>query len=74
MESLDLHNTRHHLVRAKLIRFVEDHWGKDIEAEIITGNSPYMKEIVKEVLDEYKLKYKVGDFAGQNMGFLKVEI
>ena len=33
-----------------------------------------MKDIVKEVLDEYKIKYKEGDFAGINMGFLKVEI
>jgi len=74
MKTLDLHNIRHHLVRAKLIRFVEDYWDKDIEAEIITGNSPYMKDIVKEVLDEYKIKYKEGDFSGTNMGFLKVEI
>ncbi|TRZ81767.1 hypothetical protein D4R86_02185 [bacterium] len=74
MKNLDLHNIRHHLVRAKLIRFIEEHWDKDIEAEIIIGNSTYMKDIVKEVLDEYKIKYKEGDFAGINMGFLKVEI
>ena len=74
MEKLDLHCTRHHLVRSELIRFVEKHWGQDVDVEIITGNSPRMKDIVKEVLDEYKLEYREGDFQGVNMGFFKTEI
>lgn len=74
METLDLHHIRHHLVRPKLIRFIEDNWNKNVEAHIITGHSPRMKEIVKEVLDEYKMEYREGDFAGMNMGFIRTEI
>ena len=74
MEKLDLHYTRHHLVRPKLIRFIEDHWNKGVEAHIITGYSDEMKAIVIEVLDEYKLEHRVGDWAGLNMGFIKTEI
>jgi hypothetical protein len=74
MEILDLHNTRHHLVRDKLIRFIEDNWNKDVQAEIITGRSHKMQDIVKEVLDEYKLEYSIGDFAGVNTGYIKTEI
>jgi len=74
MRTLDLHHTRHHLVRPKLIRFIEDNWNKEVQAEIITGNSKEMKNIVQEVLDEYKLEYSVGDFAGINTGFIKTEI
>ena len=74
MKKIDLHHTRHHLVRSKLIRFIEENWNKDVEAQIITGNSPRMKEIVKEVLNEYKMEYREGDFAGINTGFIKTEI
>ena len=73
MKKLDLHNTRHRHVPSKLIRFIEDNWNRDVQAEIITGNSPRMKEIVKEILDEYKLEHREGDFQGINMGFIKVE-
>ena len=74
MDKLDLHYTRHHLVRPMLIRFTEDHWGREVDAEIITGNSNTMKDLVKEVLDEYKLNYTDGSFDGVNLGFIRVEI
>ena len=74
MKKLDLHHTRHHLVRPKLIRFIEDHWNTDTEAEIITGNSTKMKEIVTDVLNEYKLEYRIGDIFGTNKGYIKTEI
>jgi len=74
MDKLDLHHTRHEFVRPKLIRFIEDRWNKGVEAHIITGHSDEMKAIVIKVLDEYKLEYRVGDFAGINMGFIKTEI
>ena len=74
MRELDLHHTRHHLVRNKLIRFVEDNWDTGVEVKIITGNSHSMKDIVKKVLDEYKVEYREGDYSGVNMGFIKVEL
>ena len=74
MKQLDLHHTRHNLVQPKLIRFIEDNWNQDIDAEIITGNSDEMKKLVKDILDEYKLYYREGSFDGVNKGFLRVWI
>lgn len=63
---LDLHGVRHHEVRNKVIRIVEENWGEGKEVEIITGNSDEMKSIVGNVLDEYNLDYKVGTFFNPN--------
>lgn len=63
---LDLHGVRHHEVRNKVIRLVEDNWGDGLSVEIITGNSDEMKSIVGNVLDEYNLEYKVGTFFNPN--------
>ena len=48
---LDLHGVRHHEVRNKVIRLVEDNWGEGLNVEIITGNSDEMKSIVGNVLN-----------------------
>ena len=51
MQSLDLHGTRHHEaeeVIRKFLNFV------DLPCQIITGNSPEMKAIVKMVVQEYR--------------------
>ena len=71
MKKLDLHGIRHHMVRPKLIRFIEDNWNSDVDVEIVTGYSDKMKEIVKEVLGEYKLEYEDGDYLGINKGYIK---
>ena len=63
---LDLHGVRHHEVRNKVIRIVEENWGEGMEVEIVTGNSDEMKSIVCNVLDEYNLDYKVGTFFNPN--------
>ena len=63
---LDLHGVRHHEVRNKVIRIVEENWGEGMEVEIVTGNSDEMKSIVSNVLDEYNLDYKVGTFFNPN--------
>jgi len=57
---LDLHRMLHRDVRRTVIRFIEEHWGKQTELEIVTGNSAKMKSIVIDVLDEYKLDYQIG--------------
>ena len=72
--SIDLHGTRHESVRSLLIRFIEDHWNQNVEAEIVTGHSDPMKQIVQEVLAEYKLACTVGDFAGNNTGMIRTVI
>ena len=50
MQTLDLHGVRHHqvdeIVRV-FLNFIE------LPCQIITGNSPQMKQIVKNVVKEY---------------------
>ena len=74
MKKIDLHGLRHHLVRPILIREIEAIWDTDTDVEIITGYSDRMQKIVTEILDEYKLEYRIGDFAGVNTGFIKTTI
>lgn len=50
MQTLDLHGTRHHKADEKTRRFLNF---VELPCEIITGNSPEMKSIVKAVVREY---------------------
>ena len=59
---IDLHGVRHHEVRNKVIRFVEDNWNGNSDIEIVTGHSVEMKSIVKNILEEYRLDYQDGKF------------
>ena len=51
METLDLHGIRHHqvddIVRS-FLNFI------NLPCQIVTGNSPEMKNIVKKVVEEYE--------------------
>ena len=69
VKKIDLHGVRHHRVKSVVIRGIEDVWNTDTKVEIITGHSSQMKEIVKEVLDEYELGYEDGDFL--NAGYIR---
>ena len=71
-DSIDLHNISHDAARRALIRKIEQLWGSDKVLEIITGNSPRMKEVAKQVLMEYKLGWVEGDVV--NSGYLKTEV
>jgi len=57
---IDLHKMRHDDARDAVIRFVEKHWSESAELEIVTGNSSMMRNIVMDILEEYKLEYEVG--------------
>ena len=71
MKKLDLHRVRHEEARRKVIRFIEDNWGSNKEGEIITGNSPQMKKIVVDILNEYGLGYQFGrPFDAWNNGYI----
>lgn len=74
MKKLDLHGIRHGDVRSEVIHFIEDNWAINEEVEIITGYSPQMKSIVEEVLNEYKLDYKIGDFFGFNTSYIRTKL
>jgi len=71
-EKLNLHGTRYDSAESKVIHFIEDNWDACLDLEIITGHSKKMKSIVIKILDEYKLKYRIGDFAGLNKGFINI--
>ena len=51
METLDLHGVRHHqadeIVRS-FLNFIE------LPCQIVTGNSPRMRDIVKNIVQEYE--------------------
>ena len=68
MEKLDLHGVRHIDVQREVIRFVEKHWNHNVQLEIITGHSERMKDLVLEVLEEYKLDY----VTGCNIGYIRI--
>lgn len=72
MEKLDLHGLTYDMSKSKTIRFIERYWDEDIQLEIVTGNSLIMREVVTDILDEYKLKYQIGDALGMNRGCLTV--
>lgn len=74
MKKIDLHGVKHEDVRSRVIHFVEDNWGTSGEVEIMTGHSQKMKAIVEEVLKEYKLDYRIGDFFGSNKVYIRVEL
>ena len=50
MQSLDLHGTRHNNADEKTRRFLNF---VELPCEIITGNSPAMKSIVRSIVTEY---------------------
>ncbi len=67
---LDLHGLHYDDARRSTIRFVELHWGNNVEVEIITGNSGKMKDVIVEVLEEYKLEYRTGREFDSNKGYI----
>ena len=71
-KELDLHNVRHKDVQYVMDKFLGEHMMNGEEhVTIITGDSERMKEIVKEVLDDYGLEPEVGFI---NTGSLNVKL
>jgi len=71
MKVLDLHGVRHNIAAQLLEETVNRMWSSNEELQIITGHSEEMKKIVVDILLEYKLEYKVGDYSGLNTGYIK---
>ena len=71
-KELDLHNVRHKDVQSVMDKFLGEHMMNGTEhVTIITGDSERMKEIVKEVLDDYGLVPEEGFI---NTGSLNVKL
>ncbi len=71
MIELDLHGMRHKQAQDALERTINGHWGANEELHVITGHSDRMKQIVIDILEQYKLEYRIGDILEINMGFIK---
>ena len=57
MDKLDLHGTKHEEVARKLENFLYEHMQRGTsEVDVITGNSPVMKELVTKIAADYKME------------------
>ena len=68
--TLDLHGVKHADVEDKLIDFFFWHGFNCEKANIITGNSQKMQELVISFLDKYEFKYYI---SSHNLGEIIVE-
>ena len=58
MKKLNLHGLRHHEVDRIVENFIIDTYNKnELPAEIISGNSIKMKEIVKNVIQRHEFRF-----------------
>jgi hypothetical protein len=73
MSKLDLHGIKHSDAKDIVYKFIDNHVleNKQVTIEIITGYSDRMKEIVYEVLYDYKLEAVDHEF---NKGMLVVKL
>ena len=70
---VDLHGHKHENVRNVVIRAIENHYlESEAVLDFISGHSPDMKSIVIEIINEYGLEFRIGDFSGVNQGFIRV--
>jgi len=75
MKRLDLHGIKHEDVRSKVIKFVEGLIrDNESEAEVITGRSTSMQNLVGDVLKEYDLQYEIGGPLVLNNSFIRVHV
>ena len=76
LEKMDLHRVKHQDVRAKLSRCLEDLFqsSKEVNLEIVTGNSDKMKKVVMEILEDYGIEYDKPNPLRNNTGYLTAYI
>jgi ethanolamine ammonia-lyase small subunit len=58
--TLDLHGIKHHEVQNVVTRFIEDHLGKGLFIDVITGNSQEMLFEAVKVIKQYGLEFHTG--------------
>lgn len=71
MTELDLHGYSHDDAGKILERTINVLWNSFEELHIITGHSQRMKQIVVDILHEYKLPYKTGNYSEINTGVIR---
>ena len=58
MKELDLHGLYRHEVRDKVENFILVN-SKELPVRIIVGNSTFMRNLTKNILDQYKYQYEI---------------
>tara|TARA_R110000824_G_scaffold8429_8_gene38211 strand:- start:2696 stop:2923 length:228 start_codon:yes stop_codon:yes gene_type:complete len=71
MKEIDLHGLRHEEAKRAIEHVLNKFWCTGEEIHFITGYSPKMKDIVIDLLNIYRLEYDIGDYSGQNIGYIK---
>ena len=72
MAEIDLHGMKHVEVDRVVENFVFANQN-NFPITVITGHSPEMKKIVKDVLKRNGFKHYEGDYSKTNMGVITVE-
>jgi hypothetical protein len=73
MKKLDLHGKYHNDVYDLVQDWTITQFNKGYrDLQIITGNSEQMKSIASEALEEAGFKYRIGDFFGDNRGYIQI--
>ena len=67
LTTLDLHGMTYDEARDATIRFIESHFGTELELKIITGCSTRMKGVVLNVLEEYEMTCQISQM---NLGII----
>jgi DNA-nicking Smr family endonuclease len=71
VNKLDLHGKSHYHIGPFVDSFIWDCMRKNHSyADIITGNSERMKNLVIDIVKDYKLEYQIGDY--YNQGYIKI--
>jgi len=74
MVKLDLHGMRYEDARRAVDGLANTYWKwtPEDEAEIITGHSLNMRNMVIEILEEYGIDYNVGGPLGISDSYIKI--
>ena len=73
MRKLDLHGITHDQVSSLVQDWVITEYNNGYrDLQIITGKSEKMIKIASEALTEAGFKFRVGDYFGENKGFIQV--
>jgi len=73
MKKLDLHGKSHNNVEQLVQDWVITNYNNGYhDLQIITGNSDIMKLITTKALDAINFKYRIGDYFGNNMGYIQI--
>ena len=74
MKKLDLHKMRYEDAKRAVEKLANSYWAwdSDDEADVITGHSSDMRNMVVEILKDYETDYYIGGPMGMDDTFIRV--